>query len=90
METDKSQSGKLQAGHIADIDIREMNACWFPDKKNPLTKKTCREGFSNIHDMKMRSGDMPNNVYMKAYLSSLGLLGFYIIIKLLIKHVKLI
>ena len=39
METDKSQSGNLQSGYIADIDIREMNACWFPDEKNPITKK---------------------------------------------------
>ena len=62
----------------------------FLMKKILLQKKTFREGFSNIHDMKMSPGDMPNNVYIKAYLSSLGLLGFYIIIKLLLKNIKLI
>jgi len=32
-------------------DIKNLPACWFPDKTNPLTKKrgtNCVEGFENI------------------------------------------
>lgn len=71
-----------QSGYIANIDIQTMNECWFPDKKNPLTQKTCKESFSSTTDS---IADMPDDVFMKAYLITLGILGFYIITKLITK-----
>jgi hypothetical protein len=69
----------VQSGYVADSEIRDMNACWFPDKTNPLTNETCVEGFSNI------SSEMPDDTFMKAYFFSLGILGFYILTKIVIK-----
>ena len=75
--------GNLQSAYIADIDIQTMNPCLFPDKKNPLTETTCIEPFSNIK--KEIVNYMPDDPYMRAYLYSLGLLGFYIIAKIITK-----
>ena len=70
-----------QAGYITDIDLQTMNECWFPNKINPITKTTCKEAFSNIDT----NSNMPDDMFMKAYLFALGLVGFYIIMKIVTK-----
>jgi hypothetical protein len=36
--------------HIITNDIKAMNACWFGDKKNPVTGTTCKEAFTTLSD----------------------------------------
>ena len=82
MNTTSSVSGieTAQRGYVADSEISNMNACWFPNKTNPLNAtKKCTESFSNI------SADMPNDTFIKAYFFSLGILGFYILTKMVTK-----
>ena len=38
---DVNNARAMQTRHIADSDIREMNACSFPSRKNPITGVTC-------------------------------------------------
>jgi hypothetical protein len=80
------------SGYVADSEIEAMSACWFQDKKNPITSETCAgalnpaapiqsDGFSNISP----NSNMPNDPYIKAYFFSLGILGFYILTKMVIR-----
>ena len=81
METTSNIDGTItrRTGYVADSEITDMNACWFPNGTNPLTNEKCTESFSNI------SADMPNDTFMKAYFFSLGILGFYILTKIVTK-----
>ena len=81
ISADGTKSTEPQHGYVTDIDIQTMNACWFPNKINPLTEATCKESFSNIDN----SSDMPDDVFAKTYLFALGILGFYIIMKIVTK-----
>ena len=60
-----------------------MNPCWFPGKKNPETGSTCsgKETFANIKD----TSKMPDDTLIKLYYGALGLLGLYILMKLVTK-----
>lgn len=72
------------SGYISDIDLTTMNECLFPNKINPVTEKICTEHFSNI-DVNSNS-NMPDDILMKAYLFAVGILGFYIIMKIVTKN----
>jgi hypothetical protein len=69
---------------ITTVDIENMPPCWFPNKKNPVTGEKCREGFSSINDEELNmSSKMPDDIIIKMYLSTLGIFGVYLIVKLL-------
>jgi hypothetical protein len=69
--------------YVTTIDIESMSPCWFSDKKNPVTKETCREAFSNILDTSSDiSHDISEDIISKLYFSTLGIFGIYILIKL--------
>lgn len=82
-----------KTAYVTTNDIKSMSSCWFKDSTNPVTKfknQTCgKESFSNMHNnansntmmMKNDYGTMPNDVFVKMYYSSLGLLMFYILMK---------
>lgn len=36
--------------NVTTNDIKAMNACWFGDKKNPVTGTTCKEAFTTLSD----------------------------------------
>ena len=36
--------------YVTTNDIKAMNACWFGDKKNPVTGTTCKEAFTTLSD----------------------------------------
>lgn len=63
--------------YIALADIKSMNPCWFDNRKNPITNATCKEAFSKIE-----KGKMPQDIVIQIYYSSLGLIGLYILMKL--------
>jgi hypothetical protein len=48
METiDVNNNVSQETQHILTSDIKNMNACWFSNKINPVTKTKCREAFEN-------------------------------------------
>jgi len=65
--------------YLAVADIQNMNPCWFLNRKNPITNRRCKEAFSKIE-----KGKMPSDMVIQIYYSSLGLLGLYILMKLVI------
>ena len=71
--------------YVTDVDIKGIDACLFPNGKNPITGKTCKEAFNNADEF---SGDMPDDTLIQVYYSALGLVGLYILFKLYEKNVR--
>tara|TARA_B100001769_G_scaffold150910_1_gene118327 strand:+ start:1798 stop:2529 length:732 start_codon:yes stop_codon:yes gene_type:complete len=74
---DNNNRVKNETRYVSDIDIKNLDACMFPSKRNPVTGKTCRESFATIS-----KSDMPDDSLIQLYYSALGLLGLYILFKL--------
>jgi hypothetical protein len=80
---DSKNNVSTETQFVATLDIESMNACSFPDKKNPLTGVKCKEAFSNMNVSEFKSSKMPEELIAKVYFSALGVFGFYILLKLL-------
>lgn len=57
-----------ESHYVTLTDIGDMDACSFPDGKNPVTKVKCKEAFQ-----------MPEDPMAQLYFASLGVLGIYIV-----------
>jgi hypothetical protein len=83
METiDVNNNVGTETAFVTVTDINSMNPCWFMDKKNPATKAKCSESFSTLQGSKVDYSKMPDDLLVKVYYSSLGLLGLYILMKM--------
>lgn len=76
---------KKQSGYLTTIDIQNMSPCWFPNKKNPITKNTCRETFSNLNDA---YNEPYYDEYNNLYLTVSGIFILYLIIKITNNRIK--
>jgi hypothetical protein len=79
---DVNNNGSTETAFVTVTDINAMNPCWFRDKKNPVTNAKCSEAFSTFQDSKVDYSKMPDDLLIKVYYSSLGLLGLYILMKM--------
>lgn len=79
IDTDNVSS--TDTAYVLTTDIQNMNACWFKDKKNPITGEKCKEAFSKIDKNKFNGDQL-----CKIYFGSLTILGFYIFLKLALKN----
>lgn len=76
METrDIQNATKTESQYVLNDDIASYNACWFPKKKNPITNEKCREGMT-----------MPKKT-TQLYYAGVGILGVYILHRLLHKRI---
>lgn len=82
---DTNNISSKETAYVVASDIQNMNPCWFSDNKNPINNATCRETFSNIKEDKKESYSIQDDVFVQMYYGSLGLLGFYIIMKMVTK-----
>lgn len=81
---DVNNVSSTQTAFMTSGDIRSMPACWFPNKRNPLTGSTCVEGFGTLNDANATAeGDC--DLFERAFLASFGLLTFYILMKAITK-----
>jgi len=48
-----------ESHHITDDDLKKMDPCLFPNRRNPITGKPCRETFSTIR----RNANADNSQY---------------------------
>jgi hypothetical protein len=86
METIDTYNNKSTESHFVTlVDIKNMDPCIFPNKKNPLTGNPCRETFSNVDEC-YTCYKIPDDPISKLYFASLGVLGVYIMYRLMIKH----
>ena len=83
METrDVNNKKSTETAFVTVTDINAMNPCWFKDKKNPVTKAKCSESFTTLQGSEVDYSKMPDDLLIKVYYSSLGLLGLYILMKM--------
>ena len=96
METiDEKNIRSSATAYVTNSDIELMNKSWFTINPKPdTTKKTSDEEFSTIHSNSslinesgtpINYSNMPNDLFIKIYYSSLGLLGFYIFLKMMLR-----
>ena len=86
METiDIYNNRSTETNFVTLIDIKNMDPCIFSDKKNPLTGISCKETFSNINNVSTYA-KIPDDPIAKMYLASLGVLGMYIVYRIMVKN----
>jgi len=78
--------------YVATVDIRNMDPCNFPNGRNPITNRRCRETFQGISETENQESDesgevlkMPNDPLAQAYFVGLASVGVYIFYKIMIK-----
>lgn len=90
LETIDNQNKKSKETHYITVsDLNVMDPCDFPDKKNPETKQKCKEIFTNMSDSEFRNEmtlELPKDPIVQIYFAGLGLLGIYIIYKIMEKN----
>jgi hypothetical protein len=89
METiDVNNFRGTQTAFVTTNDIQSMSPCWFKNKTNPVTGQKCKEAFgpmnanTSLNASKIDYSKMPNDLMVKLYYSSYGLLILYIFFKL--------
>lgn len=81
MQTITSDNAKSSETHYVTLaDITSMDPCIFPDKKNPVTGNKCRETFQTNDEILM-----PDDPLAQIYFASLGVLGLFILYRLMEK-----
>jgi len=82
MQTITSENVKSSESHYVTLaDINNMEPCIFSDGRNPVTGKTCRETFQNLQPEIL----MPSDPLAQIYFTSLGVVGLYILYRLMEK-----
>jgi hypothetical protein len=81
METIDINNNKSSETHFVTlVDIQNMDACSFSDKKNPVTGSTCKETFKGYNEIKL-----PDDSISQIYFVSLTCVGLYILYKFMEK-----
>lgn len=92
METIDIYNNKSTESHFVTlVDIRNMDQCIFPNKTNPITGEKCRETFSNLKNTNTNTDNdlyykIPKDPISQLYFASLGVLGVYILYKIMLKN----
>jgi len=55
---DVNNNKSTERHYLTNIDIKNLSPCDFINKKNPLTKKNCREAFSNYDNSLSNSAEI--------------------------------
>lgn len=92
METINNDNVKSsETNYVTLVDIRNMNPCTFPERKNPITGVPCREAFHTRSPLTPSSVSasnellLPDDPLAQAYFAGLGALGIYIFYRLMEK-----
>ena len=94
LETIDTKNKKSKETHYITVaDLKIMDPCDFMDKKNPETKQKCKEMFTNMvtNELDSELGDdlalgLPKDPIVQIYFAGLGLLGIYIIYRIMEKN----
>jgi hypothetical protein len=70
---DNNDRIKTETKHVATIDVRSMDACLFPGKRNPESGDKCRETFTNMN----MDGD--DDLFLQFYIGAVSILGLYLV-----------
>ena len=84
MQTITSDNIKTsETNYVTLTDIQNMDPCMFPEKKNPVTGQKCRETFQTFSSTPEML--MPDDPLAQIYFASLGIIGLYILKRLMEK-----
>jgi hypothetical protein len=93
METIDIYNNKSTESHFVTlVDIQNMDPCVFSNKTNPISKVKCKESFTNLNSSGLKDTQcytcykIPTDPLTQAYFASLGLLGVYILYKIMLKN----
>jgi hypothetical protein len=78
ISVDNAVSSETQ--YVTLSDINSMDPCTFSNGHNPVANTNCNETFQNYGDVKM-----PDDPLAQAYFASLGILGIFILYRLMEK-----
>jgi hypothetical protein len=82
METiDANNNKRTETQHVASVDISNMNACWFNNRRNPVSGNTCQEAFTNMEGGKV-SAEFPSGLIPYLFYIGASGLGMYLLYKL--------
>jgi hypothetical protein len=87
METIDIYNNRSTETHFVTlVDLKNMDPCIFPNKTNPYTDPAtvCKETFSNMTPYSTYK--IPDDTMTKIYFASVGVLGVYIVYKLMAKN----
>ena len=70
-----------ETNYVTLADIQNMDPCIFTNKKNPVTGQNCKETFQNLQPKVL----MPSDPLAQVYFTSLGVVGLYILYRLMEK-----
>jgi len=87
---DVNNNKSSETHYVTLVDIQNMNPCTFPNGKNPISGKSCRQAFQNIieHSDEFQSipqKKLPEDPLAQIYFLSLSTLAIYILYKLVEK-----
>jgi len=80
---DASNNKSTETHYITTVDIKNMDPCTFPDKKNPVTNKSCKESFVSETNF-----SFPDDPIAQIYFAGLTIVAVFIFIKLIEKSNK--
>lgn len=83
MQTIDINNNKSSETHfVTTTDIKNIDPCSFPNKKNPVTNVTCKESFETINAAPY---EMPEDPVAQLYFAGLAFVGVYILHRLMEK-----
>ena len=86
MQTINSKNDRSsETHHVTLADISSMDPCSFPDKTNPITGAVCSEQFTTMSPASLHVTNMPDDIIAQLYFGSLGVLGLYILYRIMEK-----
>ena len=87
METiDVNNNKGTETQFVTVIDLKNMDPCSFPNRKNPITNESCKETFTN--EVNNYQEFIPKYIIVQFYFASIALLCIYILFCLMIKNKK--
>ena len=97
METINANNVKGSAtGYVTNTDIQLMNDAWFlygakpdtsePEKKEGFTTMQAASSLINEKGTPVNYSKMPNDLFIRLYYTSLGLIGLYIFLRIVLRR----
>jgi hypothetical protein len=79
MQTINVNNTKSSETHFVTVtDIKNINPCSFPNKKNPITKAKCKEAFQSGVSANAAPVEMPDDITAQLYFAGLAFVSLYI------------
>ena len=68
--------------YVTLTDIKNMDPCFFSNRTNPISKKSCKETFTGVSE----SVRLPRDPLAQFYFFSLACVSIYVLYKIMEKH----